>query len=395
MARKRGLEEVNIEATAVQAIEQAFQKTTSVQSIVLNEGHRVHNSMSTGILILDLILGGGIPRGKIVDFWGPEGAGKSTILQHIIAAAQAIVIPVVHYDFEFGVDPTYMRRAGVDLQALIQHNRKKYRAYHYVQPMIGDDVYEHINDSLRRMPDIDQEKPGPPTALFIIDSFAAMTPRGLDPITGEGALGLAASMHTKHLRTISSSLGAKGAVLIATNQIRANLKIGPGGGGGHSEPGGYAIKHYPDVKVKLSRSSSAKIDSAKTKVLRQHIYMRTTKNKSFPPFQEAECDIILGRGIDPAEDVKAFLLAIGKLDISANGQWYDIGITQFKSQKKRSWPEFRELAQNPKFREFCFGLLKKDQCYGAYFQKLGVQNYAYDQNYAAVDQNYVVVDEQA
>ena len=382
MARKRALEDAKVEATTVQAIAKAFQTTTAVQSIKLHEGHRVNNVLSTNILILDLILGGGMQRGKIIDFWGPEGSGKSTVLQHIVVAAQAINIPVVHYDFEFGADPTYMRQTGVDLHALITHNRKKYCAYHYTQPTIGEDVYEHMNDALRRMPDIDQESPGPPTAVFIIDSLAAMTPRGRDLITGEGAVGLAAAMHATHMNLIKGILGRKGVLLVVTNQVRAKFSMGGGGSSvGHAEPGGHAVKHYPDVKVKLSRAQSAKEDSATTRVMRQHIYLRTTKNKSFPPFQEAECEILLGRGIDPAADAKAFLLAVGQLTVSDNGQWYNIKFPQFSTKKAMRWAQFREVAQHPKFRSFCFDLLKQDACYGAYFKKLNVHNYDYDQGY--------------
>jgi len=382
MARQRAKEEITVEDTAVQAIEKAFAATTAVQSIKLHEGHRVDNVLSTGVLILDLILGGGMPRGKIVDFVGPEGCGKSTILQHIVTSAQIHRIPVVHYDYEFGADPTYMRACGVNLHALIQHKRKKYRAYHYTQPTIGEDGYEHIHDSLRRMPDVDQEKSGLPTAVFMIDSLAAMTPRGRDMVTGEGAVGLSANMHATHMNLIKGELGRKGALLVVTNQVRANLKMGPGGGGGgHSEPGGFAVKHYPDVKVKMSGSSSAKTDAKATKVWQKHLWLRTTKNKGFPPFQEAECDIMLGRGIDPASDAKAFLEALGKFYDSKNGR-YKILLPQFETDKTISWAQFRRVAQDKEFRDYCFRLLKRDAVYSAYFKQIQMNNYLYDTDYA-------------
>lgn len=369
---------------AAEAVMATFGEYKNVRCVSLEKGGRVENVLSTGSLILDLILGGGFQRGRIADLFGHEGSGKTTLLQEVVASAQRSNIPVVFYDFEHSADPTYMRAQSIDLEKTIKVGRKKLPAFFYVQPEAGEDVYRHMKGTLDKMPKIDPEKPGLPTVLFAIDSFAAMFSEAEDTETlGKGGLALDARMHSLWLRRMRALLKSRGGLLVLTNQLRVKFNLRNPAMTKEDEPGGNALRFYADYKVRISAKRRSEEDKGNTKIMRQHIYLRTIKNKCFPPFREAENELVLGRGIDKAQDAVEFLKAIGKL--KTPGGRHRILLKKFDAGKGMAWKDFRKLTESPKFRDFAFGLLRKEQCYAAYFKQSGYTNYSYDKQRAEDD----------
>lgn len=203
-----------------------FDEYKEVPCVSLQKGGRVENVVSTGSLILDLILGGGLQRGRIVEVYGPEGSGKTTIMLSTIAMGQKANIPCGVYDTEHSLDPTYMRSIGVDLEFMIEEDGQRVPGFYYSQPGPGEHVYMAIMKTLDKMRPIDPEVPGPPTMIFCIDSFAAMFSEAEDmEKSGKGGLGRDARMHSVWLRQLKGRLRAKGALLFVTNQIRMKLNL--------------------------------------------------------------------------------------------------------------------------------------------------------------------------
>ncbi|KKM78666.1 hypothetical protein LCGC14_1357700, partial [marine sediment metagenome] len=223
--RKKKIEEPQGLSPAA-AIMRTFDEYKEVRCVSLQKGGRVENVVSTGSLILDLILGGGLQRGRIAEIFGPEGSGKTTIMLSTIAMGQRAGTPCVFYDTEHSLDPTYMKAIGINLEFMINENGKDVPGFYYAQPGPGEQVYMHILKTLDSMRDIDPEVPGPPTILFCIDSFAAMFSEAEDlEKTGKGGLGRDARMHSLWLRQLKGRLRAKGALLFVTNQIRMKLNL--------------------------------------------------------------------------------------------------------------------------------------------------------------------------
>lgn len=372
--RKKKQEEQPLESPAT-AILAAFDEYKQIRSVSLQKGGRVENVLSTGSLILDLILGGGLQRGRIVDFFGPEGSGKTTIVQGIIAASQRIQVPSVFYDTEHAADPVYMRAQGIDLEFKLKVDGKKVPGFHYTQPGPGEDVYRHVYKTLRRSSSIDPEKPSPPTSLFVVDSFAAMFSEKEDTDKqGQGGLGRDARMHSVWLRRLKSELRRTGALLVFTNQLRAKIDLRNPGANPEQEPGGNALKFYADYKIRVSARKRDEED--KGGLVRQHLFIRTIKNKTFTPFRTCENDIILGRGIDKAQDALEFLKAVGKVETKAGR--HRILLPRFDTGATLPWKEFRHVTESPEFRTFAFQLLRREKVYGAYFKASGYRNYSYD-----------------
>lgn len=353
------------------AIAEANKARKNMVCINLEKGDRVASTASTGILSADLITGGGIQRGRIVDVFGPAGAGKTTILQEFIASFQRLKIPVVHYDPECAVDVTYAKTQGVNPQAVAMANKKRYPSYYYYQPSSGEEVYNHMGAILQRMPLIDPEKPGLPTVAFITDSLTAMVSAYFDPESeGKGGMALEPRMHSSYMKWLRGGLSSRGAVWIFSNQLRTNI----GGYGAPSmEPGGKAVEYYPDYKIKITRK---KIEDDKIGLAIQPFTLRTFKNKVFPPFREIDGGWLVGRGLDKAEDAKNFLKSIGKLE--NNRGKLRIMLKPF-DKGHTSWRDFRAIAESPEFREHCFKLLQGNQVYRDYHETQQYLNYSYDQ----------------
>lgn len=369
---------------AAEAAAAAFSDVDNLDCVNLMKGRRVEDVVSTGSLILDLILGGGYARGRIASIFGPEAAGKSTLLQQLVVSAQALGIPVIYYDPEAGADPIYMRTQGIDLNYTISFRKDKKKVtqpgFFYTQPDTGEQVYRHIFGTLDKMPDVES---GPPTVIFLIDSFAAMQSEEYDPKTGDsGRLGSNARMHSHYLGVLSPKLRKKGGLIVGSNQMR--MSIGSYGNP-EKESGGNALKYYPDYKMKTKRQwvKGAKeggilVDPLKIRML--PLVWSTVKNKSFPPFRTTEMRLILGRGIDYGFDAHYFFQQIGLLDVLKNGR-RRLLLNGLKD-KSYDWRAFRELTHNPKFRERCFkGLLKKNETYKRYFETSEEQTYFYDAEY--------------
>jgi RecA/RadA recombinase len=357
--------------TAIEAVTSAFTHFKNViKPVNLERGSRVGNTLSTGSLMLDLSLGGGFQRGRIVDIFGAEGTGKSTMIQSIVASAQAQGIPVVHFDPETSADPVYMRAQGINLRHTVRLNNKSVPGYFYTQTSTGEEIYRFMLYSMNRMPEFPADQSGPPAMVFLTDSLAAMIPEAVDADTGKYRPGLAALMNSQFMPQVHSRLASTGCLWIFTNQIR--FKIGVVYGDPSVEPGGQAPKYYPDYKLKISRRK-VEDDKIGLKVLPFVCY--STKNKSFPPFQEAKGSIVLGRGVDKAQDAHEFLDAIGRLEIKSGRR--RINLKRF-DQGFQDWKSFRHTAELPEFRAFCFKLLQGERVYVDYFKQQGFTNYVYD-----------------
>ncbi len=353
----------------------AFDEYKEVPCVSLQKGGRVENVASTGSLILDLILGGGLQRGRIAEFYGPEGSGKTTIMLSTIAMGQAAGIPSTVYDTEHSLDPTYMRSIGVDLEFMIEEDGQQMPGFYYSQPGPGEHVYMSIMKTLDKMRPIDPEVPGPPTMLFCIDSFAAMFSESEDmEKAGKGGVGRDARMHSVWLRQLKGRLRAKGALLFVTNQIRMKINMMNPNQSPENRPGGHAMKHYADYVVRVSVSKRAKADAQDLE--RQHMYIRVIKNKCFPPFRECENEILLGRGFDKKEDALMFLKAIGRHEIK--GAFHRILLKPFLTPKGMPSRKFREVTETQKFRDYAFKMLRREKVYGAYFKQSGYMNFTYD-----------------
>jgi len=367
-----------------EAAASAFSDIRNLDCVNLMRGRRVEDVVSTGSLILDLILGGGYARGRIASIFGPEAAGKSTLLQQLVVSAQLLGIPVVYYDPECGADPVYMRTQGINLkyELKFRKNKKtvKQPGFFYTQPDTGEQIYRHIFKTLDRMPDIDS---GPPSILFLIDSFAAMQSEEYDPATGDsGRLGSNARMHSHYLGVISPKLRKKGGTIVGSNQMR--MAIGSYGNP-EKESGGNALKYYPAYKLKTKRQyvkgskpGGVLVDPLRIRML--PLSWITLKNKCFPPFRTTDMRLILGRGLDYAYDAHYFFQQTGLLDKTKNGR-RTILLDGLKD-KSYDWDLFRRLTHSPKFRERCFtDLLRDNEIYKRYFDTSEEQTYFYDADY--------------
>lgn len=352
-----------------EAIAEAFDLVDGLSCVSLMKGSRVNDVISSGSLVLDIMLGGGFQRGRIASIFGPEGCGKSTLLQAIAISAQQQDIPVVWYDFEGSADPVYMKVQGLNLAQQIKVKKKKMVGWFYNQPDFGEQAYKHLLVALRRMPDVDS---GPPRAVFIIDSFAAMHPQEVDAETGDGRLGSASRMHSEKLRELRPTVSKKGVLLIGSNQMRADIGSW---GAPTKEAAGNALKFYSDYRILVSRY---KIEEDKRDNLRVlNVKWRTLKNRAFVPLLDSEMRILLGRGIDKAQDVTEFLDQIGLLEIKSGRRKILLDLPGY-NDKFLDWKSFRRLVEKPEVRSSLFSLLRQKQTYTDYFNLRQDRNYFYD-----------------
>lgn len=363
----------------------AFDVVEDLECVNLKRGAgRVHDVVSSGSFSLDLILGGGFPRGRFATMYGPEGCGKSTFLQELIVSCQRSNITVVHYDVESGSDPVYMTNMGIDIHhthkipGLTKSGKPSKRLdlmqvfpdYLYSQPDYGEQIYRHMLVTLKHIPTV---KEGIPQIVFLIDSLAAMASEEVDDETGESRLVPAARMHSNFLQLIRPKLKKKGAVLVCSNQTRTNI-----GGWGNpvKEYGSAALMFYPDIKVMYTRRKQEK-DKSKLDVV--PITMRTTKNKVFIPFRIAEpMGLLLGRGMDRARDIDVFLTKTGHLDTKRGKRRI---IFKKKETKWMGWADFRRYVEHPNFRSFLKRRIKRDKTFAEYLEQDEVANYFYDQDF--------------
>src|SRR6266568_4422663 len=282
---------------ALQQIERRFGKGTVMK---LGEATNIHvEIIPTGSIALDLALGvGGVPRGRVTEIYGPEGSGKTTLCQHIIANAQRGGGYAAFIDAEHALDRTYAERCGVDVNNLL-----------ISQPDTGEQALE-IVDALIRSNAID---------VVVIDSVAALTPRAeIEGEMGDSFVGLQARLMSQAMRKLTSGISSSNTAVVFTNQLRE--KIGVMFGNPEITSGGKALKFYASVRLDIRRTDSIKQGQD---VMGNRTRVRVVKNKVAPPFRVAEFDIMYSEGISREGGLIDLGLEMGL--VKKSGAWFNVG----------------------------------------------------------------------
>jgi len=279
---------------ALGQIERAFGKG-SIMKLGSREAATESEVISTGSLGLDIALGiGGLPRGRIVEIYGPESSGKTTLALHVIAEAQKAGGTCAFIDAEHALDPAYAKKLGVDIDDLL-----------ISQPDAGEQALE-IADTLVRSGAID---------VLVIDSVAALVPRAeLEGEMGDNHMGLHARLMSQALRKLTGSISKSRSMVIFINQIR--MKIGVMFGNPETTTGGHALKFYVSVRLDIRRIGAIK---EREQVIGNQTRVKVVKNKMAPPFKVVEFDIMYGEGI------------------SKRGELLDLGMQASVVEKSGSW----------------------------------------------------------
>ena len=306
--------------TCMAQIERTYGKG-SIMRLGENTGIVVE-AIPTGSLSLDLALGiGGVPKGRIVEIYGPESSGKTTLALHIVAEAQKRGGEVAFIDAEHALDPGYARALGVDIDSML-----------ISQPDTGEQGLE-ICEALVRSGAID---------VVVVDSVAALTPRAAsEGDMGDSHVGLLARLMSQALRKLAGSIAKTNCIVIFINQLRE--KVGVVYGNPEVTTGGRALKFYSSVRIDVRRTESLKHGS---EIIGNRTRARVVKNKVAPPFKEAEFDIMYGEGISKVGE----LVDLGvKLDLlQKSGSWFSMGETRL-GQGRDAVKQY--LKENPEVAE--------------------------------------------
>lgn len=301
---------------ALETIEKQFGKGSIMK---LGEAHKTTvETVSTGSLSLDLALGGGIPRGRVIEVYGPESSGKTTLTLHVIAEIQRNGGTAAFIDAEHALDPAYAKRVGVDTENLL-----------ISQPDNGEQALE-IAETLVRSSAVD---------LVVVDSVAALVPRAeIEGDMGDSHMGLQARLMSQALRKLTGVINRSHTTVIFINQIR--MKIGVMFGNPETTTGGNALKFYSSVRMDIRRISQIKQGD---EIVGNRTRVKVVKNKVAPPFRQAEFDIMYNKGISKSGDI--IDLAADKELIEKSGAWY-----AYKGQKIAQGREAAKkyLEENPK-----------------------------------------------
>ena len=279
-------------------------------------------AIPTGALSLDIALGiGGVPRGRIIEIFGPESSGKTTLALHIIAEAQKQGGEAAFIDAEHALDPVYSRKLGVDIDNLIVS-----------QPDTGEQALE-ITESLVRSGALD---------VIVVDSVAALVPKAeIDGDMGDSHMGLQARLMSQALRKLAGAINKSKTVLIFINQLRE--KIGVMFGNPETTTGGRALKFYASVRMDIRKTENIKQDG---EFKGSRVRVKIVKNKVAPPFREAEFDIVYGEGISKEGNILD--MAVNLDIVEKSGSWFSYNgerIGQGRENVKKY------LKENPKVME--------------------------------------------
>ena len=278
------------------------------------------DAISTGALNLDIALGiGGIPRGRIIEIYGPESSGKTTLALHAVAEAQKAGGEAAFIDAEHALDPVYAKKIGVDIDNLIVS-----------QPDTGEQALE-IAEALIRSGAID---------IVVVDSVAALVPKAeIDGDMGDAHVGLQARLMSQALRKLAGTINKTNATIIFINQLRE--KVGVMFGNPETTAGGRALKYYASVRMDIRRVEAIKQDG---EVVGNRTRVKVVKNKVAPPFREAEFDIVYGHGI--SKEGSVLDLAVTLDIIEKAGSWFSYNGERI-GQGRENIKKY--LADNPAF----------------------------------------------
>lgn len=301
---------------ALETIEKQFGKGSIMK---LGEAHaQAVETTSTGALSLDIALGGGIPKGRVIEIYGPESSGKTTLMLHAIAEVQKTGGTAAFIDAEHALDPAYAKRIGVDVDNLLLS-----------QPDNGEQALE-IVETLVRSNAVD---------LIVVDSVAALVPRAeIEGEMGDSLPGLQARLMSQALRKLTGVINRSKGTVVFINQIR--MKIGVMFGNPETTTGGNALKFYSSVRMDIRRIGQIKQGED---IIGNRTRVKIVKNKIAPPFRQAEFDIMYNEGISKSGDVLDLAASTGIVEKA--GAWYSYGGEKI-GQGREATKKY--LDQNPK-----------------------------------------------